>query len=138
MDRSRRMKASDVFANTDFFLGKTTSFKEAFPAVEDIRVEVTETGEGVNPRLATSVYRLGSMPGQYVDCHNPRCYNGGFNLGQLIMFMTDSRETEKETEMHCQGYEGSPKGRKKDGPCFNRFKVKISIKYREPVNGAEH
>jgi hypothetical protein len=46
--RDRRLKASDVFARTDFFLGKTSDFSKAFPNIESFHVEVREDGEGVS------------------------------------------------------------------------------------------
>jgi len=67
----------------------------------------------------------------YHDCHNPSSYNGGVNLGRIMGSMVASRQEEVEKAAEgCQGYEGSPKGKIKRGPCFNRFKVRISIRYK--------
>ncbi len=45
--------------------------------------------------------------------------------------MVTTKETEKEIPyIGCQGYKGSPKGRKNYGPCGNSFKVKITITYK--------
>jgi len=66
----------------------------------------------------------------YHNCHNPRCYDGGVNLRGMVDSMVASRQEEVEqAAVHCQGYEGSPKGKIKRGPCFNCFKVRISIRY---------
>jgi hypothetical protein len=124
----KRMKASDVFASSNFFLAGKGAFKEAFPQIERLKVEVEESDFGNNPRL--SIYSEVNC-GEYIDCSNPLCYNGGFGVGQIIRNMVTCGETEYEDDyIPCQGYEGSPKGRRKNSNCLHRFKVKISIKYR--------
>lgn len=134
MSKDKRMKASDVFNQSHPFLGKTDSFAKAFPEIEDIRVEIKETGEGI-PRWRqdndiSDIYTRNNLPGEYVDCSNPRCYNGGIRLGQIIRFMIDQKQMEYQDTLSCQGYEGSPKGRKKHDDCYNMFDVKITIKYK--------
>ncbi len=134
--RDIRQKASDVFNEKTFLFGETGSFAEAFPQIEDIRIEVKEEGEGIShwlrERQGKNIYTLNSsLPGEYVNCSNPRCYNGGFHLGQLIRYMIENdHQTELQDTRFCQGYEGSPKGRKKYDECSNTFDVKITIKYK--------
>lgn len=126
----KRMKASDVFRDTEFLFGKKGTFTEAFPEIEDLRVTVVESGDGVWGDNREAIYSKAHPPGEYVNCSNPLCYNGGVGLGQLIRNMTYSRTEKWEQEyMSCRGYEGSPKGRRKYGPCFNSFAVKIQITY---------
>jgi hypothetical protein len=127
------MKATDVFNERHTLLGKTSKFEEAFPGVAEIKVIVDEDGEGVwryGRNTGKRSYTSRSV-GEYVDCSNPRCYNGGFNIGQQIRFMMDEKKTRTSLTFHCQGYEGSPKGRKKSGPCFNFFKVDIEVSYKD-------
>lgn len=130
-DRERRQKASDVFANTDFVFGtKTTDFHAAFPEIDTVSVTVTEEGEGIREWSHVRHYDEKRL-GEYIDCSNPLCYNGGLRIGQLIRNMGYSKATQLRDEFGCQGYEGTPKGRKNYGPCFNRFGVKIEVKYRD-------
>ncbi len=131
--RDERMKASDVFRKTDYVFRKKISFDEAFPEIDDIRVEVEERGEGVRqffPGDSKSIYGK-SLLGEYVDCSNSLCYNGGVSIGEAIREMVRSRATERETSQICCGYEGSPKGRRKYRKCTNHFKVKVAIKFKE-------
>ncbi len=130
-DRHRRMKAQDVFNETDYPFGKASSFSEAFPTIADLRIEVEEYGDGVPEKLRKTTYTHHNFPGEYINCRNRRCYNGGFRLGELLRFMTAANKTESESTEFCQGYEGSPKGRVKDGPCENYFKVAITIEYKD-------
>jgi len=126
------MKASDVFELAHTLLGKTSKFEEAFPGVADVKVYVEEDGDGVwryGRNVGKRSYNRGSF-GEYINCSNPRCYNGGFRVAEQIRFMMGAKEEKQEMTFHCQGYEGSPKGRYKRGPCFNYFRVKIEITYK--------
>lgn len=131
-DRNRRMKASDVHNNTTYFadlFGPRVSFKQSFPEIQVITVWVEETNFGEPVGRGPSVYTIDTMPGPYINCHNPRCYNGGFSLERLVQCMIATKQTHFEGSEACQGYEGSPKGRRRDQDCDHRFRVKIDITY---------
>jgi hypothetical protein len=129
MARDHRLKATEVFAGTDFVFGKKVPFAEAYPEIEDITATVTEQGRDVYDD-GVRVYSKGSF-GEFINCSNGRCYNGGFRVGTIVADMVRERKTESQTTRNCQGYEGSPKGRKKYRDCDNLFEVEIKIKYRE-------
>jgi len=132
MNTQKRQKASDVFADSNLLFRRKGTFEEAFPQIEDITIEVEETdfgmaGSGPNSRFTKDNIKY---MGEYVDCSNPLCYNGGVAVGSLIKDMIYSKQPELETTEICKGYEGSPKGRRKYGDCLHMFKVKIQIKYK--------
>ena len=129
MPDNKRQKASDVFRETDFFLAKKSGFDQAFPQVATLSGTVEEDGDGVSERLR--VQHLGKDTGEYFDCSNPLCYNGGFSLGDILRSMIASRDTHKEDTRFCQGYEGSPKGRRRYRDCMNSFRIKVDIEYRD-------
>ena len=132
--RDQRMKASDVFRESEFVFSRKVSFDEAFPEIEDVVIEVTEKGTGVRhrgPDDPKHIYRKPHLPGEYVDCSNSLCYNGGVSVGSIIRDMVREHATERETSEVCRGYEGSPKGRRKYRKCMNFFQVKIGITYKE-------
>jgi len=105
--RSRRQKASDVFGESEFvFVSKTDSFDKAFPEIEDVKVEVTESGEGITQLNRERIYGKQTFPGEYINCHNPMCYNGGFSIGEIIRDMIRNKQAELVTYKMCQGYEG--------------------------------
>lgn len=132
MDKqSRRQKASDIFNESEFVYGSKTSFEKAFPEIEDLKIEVTETGEGTTQFNRKQVYRKQTLRGEYINCHNPLCYNGGFSIGEIIRNMTSNKQTELLTHRGCQGYEGSPKGRRRYGICANSFDIKVAIIYKK-------
>jgi len=125
--REKRQKAQDVFNQGKFLLGEKTTFENAFPQVEECVVTIEESGHGISDWSRTRTYR---NPGEYINCQNPLCYNGGFNIGWPIREMVEKRKTQKEDSALCQGNEGSPKGHRIYRKCMNFFKYKISIKYR--------
>jgi hypothetical protein len=126
--RARRQKARDVYNQSyNPFVGRTSKFSEAFPKIKNVRVTVEELDFGQHVR--SYVYTESNLS-EYIDCSNPRCYNGGFQIGDQLRFMTYSNEIEKEFEIDCQGYEGSPKGRRRYGPCDRSFKVRIELEYK--------
>ncbi len=72
--------------------------------------------------------------GEYIDCRNSLCYDGGVSVGQMLRDMVEEKKTEAEFSSLCRGYEGSPKGRRKYRNCSNFFEVKIRIEYNPPVH----
>ena len=74
--------------------------------------------------------------GEFINCSNPRCYNGGSNIGEILRGMVGQRSTSyRDARIPCQGYEGSPKGRRKYGMCMNVFRVEVTITYRPEAEG---
>jgi len=123
-----RKKAQDVFNETNFVFATKTTFEKAFPEIEKISVEVTESGYGVYSNFRTSHYSNHNIA-EYINCSNSSCYNGGFSIGTIIREMSYRKETEREGTAICQGNEGSPKGRRIYRKCLNSFEYKIHIVY---------
>ena len=131
MSRDTRLKASDVHRDANYVFSQKKPFDEAFPEIADIRIEVAESTDPIWGTPRARVYsRENGLPGEFVDCHNSSCYNGGFSVGQMIRDMLRDKKTEAETAAMCRGYEGSPKGRRRYRTCLTTFKVKIQIVYR--------
>jgi hypothetical protein len=86
----RPLKASEVFAGEERFLGTTTDWREAFPRIESVRVEVTT-------RYNSTRRKVLLRPREFSDCTNQRCYKGGFPLGQVLRNMEYSRKPEEES-----------------------------------------
>ena len=128
MSRGIRKKASDVFRDANYMFTTKVSFEEAFPEIEDLKVFVKEYCHGARGGINTRSY--GKEVGEFVDCSNPLCYNGGFSLGKIIRNMAGRKETHKEESVMCQGYEGSPKGRRKYRKCINAFEIVVDIVYK--------
>ncbi|MCA3027720.1 MAG: hypothetical protein ING66_03890 [Rhodocyclaceae bacterium] len=136
MSNREREKASDVFRNAELLFSKKGTFADAFPTIEDIKVIVKRGGHsGVNEWDKESHY--GTNIGEYVDCSNPVCYNGGISVGDFVRSMVAANQVHFEKEsIFCQGYEGSPKGKRRYRTCTNHFGIMIDIKYK-PNAGVE-
>lgn len=128
MSRQNREKRSDLMRKGQPFFGRwVDSFKEAYPTIENLQVEVTQTdasrGSSFTQKLSEKNFR------DVIDCSNPLCYGGGVVLGSLLHSMVWKGETSREEHSGCGGYEGSPKGRRKYRSCSRGFRVKIKVDY---------
>ena len=74
MSFQKRMKASDVYNSTTPVFGSRCNFEEAFPDIKEIKVEITESGEGITQFNRTRVYSK-SRFGEYINCSNELCYD---------------------------------------------------------------
>lgn len=129
MGRQDRPKASDIHRNTEYVFSKKASFPEAFPEIEALSGTVELSGHGV--REWNRVRYLTNNVGEYMDCVNPVCYGGGFSLGSILRDMVRRKETHREELEICQGYEGSPGGKRRYRSCTTTFRIKIDIKYKD-------
>src|SRR5688572_22483079 len=93
--RSQRQKASDVLAEKPRWLATPTSvFSTAFPEIKTVAMVVEEQDSGYKAR--DYHFSARTLPGEYLDCTNPRCYNGGYNIGQTLRFMVATHDTHFE------------------------------------------
>lgn len=129
MSRRRRMKASDVFREAQFLFARKVPFKEAFPKIKKLEIRAEESGYGVYGEFNTRYYNIDNPPGEFIDCSNPVCYNGGFSIGEILREMVRHKKTHHEGMKLCQGYEGSPKGRRRYRSCINHWKVTVDLEY---------
>jgi len=127
--REDRKKASDVFRETNYVFSKKAPFEEVFPQIDEISVIVEERVGSADRNSRKRHYNKKNIS-EYVDCSNPLCYNGGVSIGSIIRSMVIEKQTHNKTTKLCQGYEGSPKGRKKYRDCLHMFDVEVDIKYK--------
>lgn len=123
-----RQKANDVFAQQQRLLSPPARFTQAFPTVKSVIVDVEEREIGEEPRRRRFTEHDLS---EYVNCSNRLCYNGGVDVGDVLRRAVEKRETEFTFSRACQGYEGSPKGRRRYRECMHRFVVTARVEYRE-------
>ena len=108
MSEKDRKKASDVFRETNFFFSrKKVTFEKAFPEIKDIRIEVIEADGPFKPdfdnpaEYPNNKMVYGKEVGEYIDCHNEFCYNGGFSIGSVIREMVKDKQLSKEGSAIC-------------------------------------
>lgn len=122
-----RKKASAVHAEANYLFGEKVSFAKAFPTIETVKVVVEESGAGA--RGHARQYDQATL-GEFIDCSNPLCYKGGFSLGGVLRRMVEEKQTHLKDSASCQGYEGSPKGKKKYRECGAYFTFTVDIAYK--------
>ena len=145
MEQERRKKASDIPRGTNSLFSNKVPFTEAFAEIENIFIEVKEFESSMRkpekddeweramgsyssyPRIHR--YSKNHLPAEKINCSNALCFKGGFSIGSIVRNMIGQKETFKESKEHCQGYEGSPKGKRKYRDCSHQFEYKITIKY---------
>lgn len=146
MGIKKREKANDVNRKYQPLFGKRISFKEAFPSITEILIEVFEFEGYLRPeddtykknpnliRYSTNpryqFFDEDNFPGEYINCSETLCYNGGFNIAKIIRNMLSENLNFKEGDASCQGYLGSPKGRKKYKYCTHEFEYRIKIIFK--------
>jgi hypothetical protein len=118
----------EVFEERNFIFGCKHFFDDVFPEVDSILVTVCETGRGVNDGANRRSYNRNNL-GEFIDCSNPDCYNGGFSLDLIIGWMVDKRESHRDLHELCQGYERTPEENLFYRRCTNSFRISVDIQY---------
>ena len=116
MTPQKKMKASDVYLETEHSFVSKASFEKAFPQIEQFSIEVVETegNEQVDVNAFKKIknrhkYTKESLPGEFIDCRNPVCQKGGLPISGILLKMIPEKLIEFLGTESCQGYEGPPK-----------------------------
>ncbi len=97
-------------------------FSEAFPQIQEIDAEISETGEGNEGLGVRRFNRLSAR--EYVNCSNHRCGGKGFSFGDLLREMIAQRQIERKTDKPCLSNEDG--GR----PCPNHFAIVVRLELK--------
>lgn len=120
------------------FRGEPVSFEEAFPDIEEIKIEGTEgdlgSGGMSGGKFSLNKENINHLP----SCSNPLCKDKGYGVkfGDFISEMYKNKETSKEGIISCGGYESMGRGQTRG--CCNQMNIKVKIKYKShEVNNKE-
>ena len=108
------------------WFGQATTFRDAFPQVKSLRLEVHQEGASPGVHCRDDVFTEADIV-PTVQCANHLCQRGGYEVEQQLRFAVEAREDAVEWEWICEGHEGSRVGL----PCDTFAKLKLSITYRE-------
>ncbi|WP_286355037.1 hypothetical protein [Geothrix oryzae] len=134
MSRETREKLSDIINKTEYvFAQKASSFDQAYPSISKLRIDIIEKDFGHAEPISHRVYTETSFR-HAVNCSASICYGGGVELGWILHDMVAGRVTDWSDTKRCEGYEGSPKGKKKYRSCLHMFEIKIHVDFKEPVD----
>ncbi len=73
-----------------------------------------------------------------LNCPNPRCRGGGFEVEFVVESMISERLEEKAGLLVCIGWEGQQGSRTERTPCTAAIRYRIRLSYRGPVVRATH
>lgn len=109
-----------------FFRGNSVSFEEAFPEIEEIKIEGTEGDIAQKNKILLNKDTWG------ISCSNSLCKDKGYSvkLGDFISEMYHKKETSKEGIISCGGYENMGGGQTRR--CLNHLTINVEIKYKSP------
>ncbi len=100
------------------------SIMEICPTIQDISMEVLEDGAR-NPRR----YSNDSIRDRMFFCSNPKCTKPGIHIESFLYQMIEKHQNQAESWEFCNGFEPSPKWRKKT-PCDQSFKITVDIVFK--------
>jgi len=136
MSIRKREKWSEILGQPVDPLGPRTTWRDVWPQIEKMRLEVRQGKGWMSDRAEPQIITETSTYQKFVDCRNTFCVRGGVNTSEAIGDAVTEGQTSIDVSKSCCGYEGSPKGTRRYGPCLFRFHVQGTIRYRvnaEPV-----
>ena len=112
------------------WIGRPGSFREVYPNIKSLKLDGSQHGDLRSQHQEKLRYSESSIPAM-ISCANPRCQQGGYDIQAIIDGVVYSQESSYKETLHCNGHEGTPKGRRIGDPCMNYIKVNIEIEYKE-------
>jgi hypothetical protein len=104
------------------------TFAEVFPDVKSIRVEIAQHNHHRRPNTHRRVYTKSTL-GPSIDCFNPMCARGSYDMRKLLREMTRNRVTDKKLIANCDGKETSQGVKVVRRRCHTRFEIEVHIEY---------
>ena len=98
-------------------------FSKDFPSIDTVRVVVKAWPDGIEKAYGTLE---ADQLSTHIDCWNPRCRGGKFDLEVLIRQMLSERKTIQHFPMVCAALEFGRNPR----PCATRCEITIGIRYK--------
>lgn len=113
--------------------GNPTTFTELFPEVKSLELTVQEHGEfsSFAPSVKSSIHFTKSSIPSKITCSNPKCQQGGYELQWILTEVIRKKDRKYKSIFHCNGHEGTPKGRRIGDPCCNNIEIEIDIDYEK-------
>ena len=98
--------------------------REVYPQIQHISMEVEREGERGARR-----YDDDSISDWMFICDNQKCTNPGITMESLLHQMIEERKTHDNFYRPCDGFEPSPKWRRKK-PCDQVFRITVDIEFK--------
>jgi len=118
---------------TNAFFNGVSTFKSAFPQLQDALIEWRER-QGPEDERTGDLHRTGFRRGNFTQgvlpCSNPDCHEGGYQVDRLIAQMLDQGEAEREGMMLCSGREIGDEVRRGPVRCPHRMHYRAVLTAR--------
>jgi hypothetical protein len=143
MTKHKITKASDVYHETEHSFASKASFEKTNPQIEQFSIEIVET-EGIehvdfkafDKIKHRHIYTKETLPGEFINCRNPDCREGGLSFSGIIRKMIADKLTKFHGTEICRGYESLSEGLKEKKNCRHQFHFKVKMKYAENLKTA--
>jgi hypothetical protein len=91
----KRDNLSDHFAKGRLLFNKKgASFADVFPTIASVNVIVEIDYRDIRGRRLkeTTQFDASNLPGQFINCSNPGCSDGGFSIGEVLRKMVIEKQ----------------------------------------------
>ena len=104
---------------------------EPYTRIKSLTAVVRHFGDLGKAGSDTSRFTRSTLP-RVVPCANPRCCDGGYDIGPLLDDLLARDATEAHTMLPCRGTDGSPLGRDshQSTACTNSVEIELRLDYR--------
>jgi hypothetical protein len=104
---------------------------EPYTRIKSLTAVVRHFGDLGKAGSDTSRFTRSTLP-RVVPCANPRCCDGGYDIGPLLDELLAKDATEVHTMLPCRGTDGSPLGRDShlSSACTNSVEIELQLSYR--------
>jgi hypothetical protein len=98
-------------------------------SVDRIGIRVVEKGRSPSPYEIRVIHK--DAVRERIDCSNPLCEGGGISLGDILLDMVRSRQTDFIGTSFCTGEEVlHPEVPEPVRSCRNRFEIEATLRFR--------
>lgn len=111
-----------------------------FPKLKDGTLEWQELSRSTDDQDAgASVFQCsmrlsGASVEPVLACPNPRCRDGGFEVGFVVESMVSETAEEKLGVLVCIGWEREGDSRESRSPCTRAIRYRMRLSYRKAVH----
>ena len=105
---------------------------EPYTRSKSLTARVRHFGDLGRAGSDTSRFTRSTLP-RVVPCANPRCCDGGYDIGPLLDDMLTRDAREAQAALACGGTDGSPLARDtgNSAPCMNSVEIAIMLDYQQ-------
>ena len=104
---------------------------EPYTRIKSLTAVVRHFGDLGRADSDTSRFTRSTLP-RVLPCANPRCCDGGYDVGPLLDDLLARDASATRAVLPCRGTDGSPLDRdsRQASPCMNSVEIELQLDYR--------